>query len=124
MSLVRDDDVWIPEAQWDLLVRTAARLDRAQTTIGHGNFNLLGSGDTTSKTAQIVVDGGAIYNYGDLDVASSTISGNTATSDGGGIFHGSFASAVTLNNTIVSGNQGGASTPSAFIPAAAPEPNS
>lgn len=40
-----DDDIWIPETQWDLLVRTSARLDRAQTTIGHGNFNRVGLDD-------------------------------------------------------------------------------
>ena len=39
---VYDDDVWVDEARWELLVRTAARIDRAQRYIGHGNFNSLG----------------------------------------------------------------------------------
>ncbi len=37
-----DDDVWIPDPQWDLLVRTTARLERAQEFIGHGHFNRIG----------------------------------------------------------------------------------
>ncbi|MDH3402606.1 MAG: M15 family metallopeptidase [Acidobacteriota bacterium] len=40
-----DDDVWIEDHRWNLLVRTAARLERCQTTVGHGNFNRLGFED-------------------------------------------------------------------------------
>lgn len=37
-----DDDIWVEQNRWDLLVRTTARLERAQRYIGHGNFNSLG----------------------------------------------------------------------------------
>ncbi len=37
-----DDDLLVSEQQWDLLVRTAARLERAQVVVGHGNFNRMG----------------------------------------------------------------------------------
>lgn len=37
-----DDDIWIEDHRWDLLVRTAARLERAQRYVGHGHFNSLG----------------------------------------------------------------------------------
>ncbi len=35
------DDVLIPESRLEVLVTTAARLERAVATIGHGNFNLV-----------------------------------------------------------------------------------
>jgi hypothetical protein len=37
-----DDDILIEDERWNLLVRTAARLDHAQEIIGHGNFSPLG----------------------------------------------------------------------------------
>ncbi len=40
-----DDDISIEEERWDLLVGTAARLDRTQSIVGHGHFNRLGFQD-------------------------------------------------------------------------------
>ena len=47
--------------------------------------------------------GGGIYNWGTLSVTNSTISGNSASANGGGIFNGSQA-ALTITNSTVSGN--------------------
>ncbi len=43
-----DDDVWIEDPQWDILVSTAARLERAQIVVGHGNFNRVGFDEVVS----------------------------------------------------------------------------
>ena len=51
-----------------------------------------------------VTDGGGILNGGTLTVTNSTISGNTAQSDGGGIR--GFDYPETLENSIVAGNTG------------------
>jgi predicted outer membrane repeat protein len=57
------------------------------------------------------LEGGAISNlaYGALTVASATIDGNAAGTMGGGIFLSPLSAAVHVHNTIVAGNQAGAS---------------
>ncbi|MEJ5224922.1 MAG: S-layer homology domain-containing protein [Anaerolineales bacterium] len=52
------------------------------------------------------VNGGALWNFGDLSVLNSTLSANSATSLGGGIFNGSTGK-LTLKNTIVANSTGG-----------------
>jgi hypothetical protein len=49
--------------------------------------------------------GGAIYNYGDLTVDRSVISGNKAQDQGGGIFNN--GGQLTVKRTTVSGNEAG-----------------
>ena len=71
-------------------------------------FNITGIGNTTFDSLRIVNgnaigDGGGINNTGNglVTLINSTVSGNTATLNGGGIFgNGS----VTLTNSTVSGN--------------------
>jgi hypothetical protein len=46
--------------------------------------------------------GGAIYNHGNLILTNSTVSGNTASYSGGGIYN--FDGSVTLTSSTVSGN--------------------
>lgn len=57
--------------------------------------------------------GGAIYDYGTLTINNSTISDNTASLHGGGIY-GAVGSLLTINNSTLSGNSaasgGGIST--------------
>ena len=48
------------------------------------------------------VDGGGIYNYGDLTLTNTAVSGNSAD-DGGGIYN-HYSRTLTLTNTTVSGN--------------------
>ena len=48
--------------------------------------------------------GRGINNYGTLDVVDSTVSDNTGTHDGGGIFN---AATANLTNAAVSGNSAG-----------------
>jgi hypothetical protein len=47
--------------------------------------------------------GGGIFNRGELTLEDSTVSGNIADDDGGGIYNG-WDSTATLNNSTVSGN--------------------
>ena len=49
--------------------------------------------------------GGGIYNQGWTVVVNSTISGNVASTSGGGIYHNSFYGGVTIDNSTVSGNE-------------------
>ncbi|MBT8097390.1 MAG: S-layer homology domain-containing protein [Gammaproteobacteria bacterium] len=48
--------------------------------------------------------GGAIYNDGDLLLTNTTISGNVARSQGGGIYHYDQNAILTLNNVTISNN--------------------
>jgi hypothetical protein len=56
-------------------------------------------GDTSSYAG----DGGGILNFGTLSVSNSTISGNSATFDGGGIC--TFSGAVSFSNCTLTANQ-------------------
>lgn len=47
--------------------------------------------------------GGGIYNAGSVNLAASTVSGNTAGTSGGGIYHA--GGSTTLTNVTVSGNK-------------------
>src|SRR4030095_8011036 len=67
----------------------------------------------SGKTASIIgltltggsaANGGAIINDGALTIVNSTLSGNTATADGGAISTTATGTALTLINTTVSGN--------------------
>ena len=73
-----------------------------------GKSRVLYVGGAAALTALTVTGGnaelgGGIYNVGTLTVTNSKISGNTASSDGGGIFNMKNASA-TLTNTFLWGN--------------------
>ncbi|MEM9120478.1 MAG: DUF4347 domain-containing protein [Cyanobacteria bacterium P01_F01_bin.56] len=75
-------------------------------------------------------DGGAISNRGTLTVNNSTITGNTARDDGGGIAsYGNITNAavVTINNSTITGNiamgNGGALSNTSFTSPAPPAPN-
>jgi len=65
------------------------------------------NGSTVSSNVDLggfaTAEGGAIDNQGTLQVNQSTISGNTSSNLGGGIFNGSSAAAYLYNSTI-SGN--------------------
>jgi hypothetical protein len=47
--------------------------------------------------------GGGVFNFGTVTLINSTLSGNSATSQGGGVFNSSSASLTVINSTI-SGN--------------------
>jgi filamentous hemagglutinin family protein len=71
-------------------------------------FNITGFGNTTFDSLRIVNgnvtgDGGGINNSGGgtVTLTNSTVSGNTSTNNGGGIFSNG---ALTLTNSTVSGN--------------------
>ncbi|NER78734.1 MAG: DUF4347 domain-containing protein [Leptolyngbya sp. SIO1D8] len=81
-------------------VALGADLEINETTLSGGVANAGGSGD----------DGGAIFNLGTLTINDSTITGNRAADDGGGIqsFNvNANAAAVTINNSTISGNTAG-----------------
>ncbi|MEZ4709298.1 MAG: tandem-95 repeat protein [Caldilineaceae bacterium] len=69
-------------------------------------FYVSAGGDFTVNQATlkngIASDGGGIHNRGTLTVTDSTISGNTATHDGGGIYINS--GTVTVTDSTISGN--------------------
>ncbi len=77
---------------------------------GGGIFNYTGPNPTSTLTVTnstlsgntATEDGGAICNDGAMTLTNSTLSGNTASNDGGGIRNN--ASSATLNNTLVAGN--------------------
>jgi hypothetical protein len=77
-----------------LTISAGATVGLSQMTITDGNGN--GTG--------FAGDGGGIENSGTLTVSESAVS-NSAASNGGGIFNDSNA-ALTLNQTTVSGNSG------------------
>jgi CSLREA domain-containing protein len=54
--------------------------------------------------------GGGIHNNGTLTVTNSTISGNSANNNGGGIYNDA-GSALNIANTIIANSTDGASTP-------------
>jgi hypothetical protein len=72
-------------------------------------FTVLGS--TTASLSGLTIthghtkglsDGGGIINYGTLTVSNSTLSGNSATSEGGGIEN--YNGTLTVSNSTLSGN--------------------
>jgi len=68
---------------------------------GNPGGNLTINGVTiTNGTAGL---GGGIFNIGTITLTNSTVSGNTANNNGGGIFN-NFGGTVTLTNSTVSGN--------------------
>ncbi len=59
------------------------------------------TGNTADRAGGLSKFGG----FGDIDIANSTITGNTAQNFGGGIEKRSAPGGLTLNNTILSGNE-------------------
>ena len=71
---------------------------------GGGIFNGYGTLSLTNSTVSgntATYDGGGIFNYGTLTLTNSTVSGNSAAFYGGGIFN---EYGLTLTNSTVSGN--------------------
>jgi predicted outer membrane repeat protein len=72
---------------------------------GFNQATLTISGSTVSSNSA-TTNGGGIYNQGTLTISTSTISGNSAGSGGGGIFNGNDVTA-TLSGCTISGNSAG-----------------
>ncbi|MGH7885371.1 MAG: IPTL-CTERM sorting domain-containing protein, partial [Thermodesulfobacteriota bacterium] len=76
---------------------------------GGGIFNFGGTTTITNSTISgntATGNGGGIFNYGIATITNSTISGNAATGNGGGIYNdGNFA--LTITNTIVANSANG-----------------
>ncbi|SIO30641.1 polymorphic outer membrane protein repeat-containing protein [Singulisphaera sp. GP187] len=68
------------------------------------NGNLSGKFVDSSQPT-VGVGGGVFANLGTITIDGSTISGNTATGSGGGIWNGN---GLVINNTLVTGNKAGA----------------
>jgi len=83
------------------------------TDLGGGIFNTA-AGDaleisevvrSSTFSGNSAEKGGAIYNSGNLGVGSSTITGNLAALEGGGIFNGSGTAAIIdIRSSIIAGN--------------------
>ncbi len=62
------------------------------------------SNNKALKSSSDSVEGGAICNYGTLNISNSTLNNNTAWSFGGAIFS-EFGTSLTLSNVILNGNK-------------------
>jgi hypothetical protein len=111
------------------LFNSVAALTVADSTLDHNQATMQGGGailnqgvdashpgmlTVTTSTLfgnSAAADGGAISDlaYGALTVESATIDGNAADTCGGGVFLGPLSAAALIHNTIVAGNQAGAS---------------
>ncbi|AFZ51399.1 Ig-like domain-containing protein [Dactylococcopsis salina] len=89
-------------------------LDRGAGIYNHENLTLI---NTTISDNSATEWGGGIYNNytGTLTLINSTISGNSAAFGGGGIFNGGSGGNVTLINSTISGNSVGFSSRSGGI---------
>jgi hypothetical protein len=72
---------------------------------GYNQGTLNVSASTVSNNSA-VSNGGGIYNQGTLAISASTISGNSAGGGGGGIFNGNYVTA-TISGCTISGNSAG-----------------
>src|SRR5207247_1932447 len=74
-------------------------------TIAAGNNNVTIDGLTISN-GNAVGSGGGIFNSssGTVNITNSTISGNSAGSDGGGIQHNSATGTLSVTGSTISGN--------------------
>ncbi len=87
------------------------------STVGGGAIQANGTVNITNttisgNTANTGAGGGIIFNGTALNITNSTIVGNTSTTNGGGI-HKSTANIGVFRNTIISGNNGIATSPDA-----------
>lgn len=76
-------------------------VDAALLVVNSGGLLTL---QNTTISGNSAVAGGGVYNEAELVMDSSTVSGNTAGNDGGGIY-GGFGSLALITNSTVSGNQ-------------------
>ena len=67
----------------------------------HPDRQLRNSDGSTAMTGFL---GGGLYNVGNATVQDTTVSGNLAAGDGGGIYNNSGAT-LTLSGSTVTGNQ-------------------
>ena len=108
-----------------LHVALGAELEVNETTLSGG------IADTGSVIILLPADsGGAIFNRGTVTINNSTISGNSALNDGGGVYStasAANAATVTINNSLISGNtagdNGGGLANSVFVGGGGPLPN-
>ncbi|MBE9115280.1 CHAT domain-containing protein, partial [Lusitaniella coriacea LEGE 07157] len=77
-------------------VQGGADLQLSDVTLSNGSTQTVGGFRERS--------GGAIFNKGTLRATNSTISGNTANANGGGIFSDSATAVTTITNSTISGN--------------------
>ena len=92
-----------------LTVDGSTFVDNRATGVGGAMFIRDGSTEITNSTlsGNEAATGGALYlfgGFGGLTISNSTVTDNAATSAGGGISKGSLASRLTIESTIVSGN--------------------
>jgi putative cofactor-binding repeat protein len=88
-----------------LITATHSSVTNNSVTFGGANILNGGSGtmalrDTTVSGNVAITNGGGIYNFGDLTITHSTITGNTAR-HGGGVFN---SGALVLSHSTVSAN--------------------
>ncbi|MBW2494207.1 MAG: CSLREA domain-containing protein [Deltaproteobacteria bacterium] len=96
---------------------TAGVVEISGITIQNGNADAQGGGirnyagldliDSTVSGNTASASGGGIYTFsdaGDLTLTNATVSGNTTAGSGGGIWHLSWSGDLRLNNSTVSGN--------------------
>ena len=106
-------------------VALGAELEVNETTLSGG------VADTGSMIILLPADsGGAIFNRGTVTINSSTISGNRALNDGGGVYSTASmtnAATVTINNSLITGNtagdNGGGLANSVFVGGGGPLPD-
>ena len=88
---------------------TALTIQHGNTTggIGGGIYNNISSTLTLTNSTitgnSATLDGGGIYNNGTATVTNSTFSGNSSSHIGGGIYNNSIGT-MTLTNTTITGN--------------------
>ena len=80
---------------------------------------MINYGDATVTLANSTVsgnsagsDGGGVRNSGTLTLTNSTVSGNSAFDDGGGVF--TYGGTLTLDQSLVSGNSASSQGPEVF----------
>jgi predicted outer membrane repeat protein len=106
-----------PVAGGDILNQGTLTLSGCTVSGGHAGYHDWGNGGlgggisnfgtltltTCTVSGNSAADGGGIYNGGTLTVSRSTVSGNSATDGGGGIYDYP-GSALTVSDTVFSGN--------------------
>lgn len=123
-TIARDTSMYTPNFRI-LHIALGAELEVNEATLSGGKA------DTGSLIILLPADsGGAIFNRGTLTVNDSTISGNEALNDGGGIYSTASmtnAATVNINRSTISGNSagdnGGGLANSVFVGGGGPLPN-
>jgi len=113
------DDVPVPAGTYLLTLGRLTILDDVSVA-GAGQMNTIVDGNASDRVFDIEAiagavelvgvaiqngnsdsQGGGIRNYADLSLSDSTVSANTAYTDGGGIYSGPYADLTITNSTII-----------------------